>query len=88
MICLSQATKAHPVNTNKAVLDRFLQLEQPKDTCQVEYIWIDGSGEGIRAKGRTLNFVPKEPKGNELHTLHFYHNFIWVGSIVCYMFLF
>ncbi|XP_059139917.1 glutamine synthetase-like [Physella acuta] len=56
------ATKAHPVNTNKAVLDRFLQLEQPKDACQVEYIWIDGSGEGIRAKGRTLNFVPKEPK--------------------------
>ncbi|KAK6979884.1 glutamine synthetase 2 cytoplasmic-like isoform X1 [Biomphalaria glabrata] len=56
------ASKSHPVKTSKTVLKRFLDLEQPKEYCQVEYIWIDGTGEGIRSKGRTLDFVPKEAK--------------------------
>ena len=30
---------------------------------QCMYIWIDGSGEGIRAKTKTVNFAPKLPSG-------------------------
>ncbi|XP_067662321.1 glutamine synthetase-like [Haliotis asinina] len=49
-------------STNKAVLDRFLDLEQPDNLVQAEYIWIDGTGEGIRTKCRTLDSEPKSPE--------------------------
>nr|BAN20347.1 glutamine synthetase 2 [Riptortus pedestris] len=43
---------------NKLVLNRFLSLPQPADKVQAMYVWIDGTGVGLRAKTRTINFVP------------------------------
>ncbi|XP_050389519.1 glutamine synthetase [Patella vulgata] len=48
--------------TNKTVLSKYLELDQPNGKVMAEYLWIDGSGEGIRSKCRTLDFTPKHPK--------------------------
>lgn len=49
--------------TDKAVLDRYMRLPQPEDKVMATYIWIDGTGEYVRTKTRTLNFTPKHPSG-------------------------
>ncbi|RXG53744.1 Glutamine synthetase [Armadillidium vulgare] len=49
-------------NTNKSVYDRFMRLTIPPDKCQALYIWIDGTGENLRSKTRTVEFVPKKPE--------------------------
>ncbi|XP_020285132.1 glutamine synthetase 2 cytoplasmic isoform X2 [Pseudomyrmex gracilis] len=46
---------------DKTILSKYLDLPQPENTIQARYIWIDGTGEGIRSKTRTLDFVPKHP---------------------------
>ena len=50
--------------TDKTILNKFLALPQPEDKIQAKYIWIDGTGEGLRSKTRTVEFIPKDPKGN------------------------
>lgn len=48
---------------NKSILSRYLSIPQPEDKIQAMYVWIDGSGEYVRAKTRTLDFIPKSPSG-------------------------
>jgi len=46
--------------TNKSVIAKYMGLPQG-DRCQVMYVWIDGTGEGLRAKTKTMETEPKKP---------------------------
>uniref|UniRef100_A0A673IAU0 Glutamine synthetase n=1 Tax=Sinocyclocheilus rhinocerous TaxID=307959 RepID=A0A673IAU0_9TELE len=43
---------------NKTLRQQYLSLPQG-NFCQVTYVWIDGSGEGLRNKTRTMDSEPK-----------------------------
>lgn len=47
---------------NKAIADRYSDLEMPEGTLIATYIWIDGTGENLRCKDRTIEAIPQSPK--------------------------
>lgn len=56
-------------NSNKMTLLKYLALPQG-DRVQVMYVWIDGTGEGLRAKTRTETSEPSTPEGTLKHCVH------------------
>ena len=62
----SAAMRGYTAATDKNVLKTFMEMEQPDDKVMAEYIWIDGTGEGIRSKCKTLDFEPKKAEGEIL----------------------
>ena len=48
---------------DKSMTERYLTLPQPDTAVQVMYVWIDGSGENVRCKTKTVDFIPKAAEG-------------------------
>lgn len=58
---MNMATSASS-RLNKVVKQQYMSLPQG-DKAQAMYIWIDGSGEGLRCKTKTLDCEPKTVEG-------------------------
>ncbi|XP_058812801.1 glutamine synthetase 2 cytoplasmic isoform X2 [Topomyia yanbarensis] len=55
---LEESPNAH---INKTLLDKYMSLPLPEGKIIATYIWIDGTGENVRCKDRTLEFIPDKP---------------------------
>ena len=57
------------IETNKTVMSRYRELQTGLEKVLAMYIWIDGSGQNMRCKTRTLDFDPTDPA--QLQTWNF-----------------
>ncbi|KAL4219323.1 hypothetical protein ACF0H5_021903 [Mactra antiquata] len=53
--------KDYSGSLDKTVLNYYMSLEAD-DKVMCEYIWIDGTGQGIRSKCKTLDYEPRKPE--------------------------
>ncbi|XP_072014968.1 glutamine synthetase-like [Amphiura filiformis] len=51
----------YSADLDKSVVKKYLDLTEPEQV-QVMYIWIDGTGQGLRCKSRTLDSEPNSAK--------------------------
>jgi len=57
---MAMTLSGNPALGNKTALQRYLAIPQG-EKVQAMYVWIDGSGEGLRAKTKTMESEPKVP---------------------------
>ncbi|CAH1789635.1 unnamed protein product [Owenia fusiformis] len=46
----------------QSTLNKYMNIPQPEDMVQVMYVWIDGSGQGLRCKTKTVKKEPERPE--------------------------
>jgi glutamine synthetase len=57
LIKISCTTKIRPLD--QLITEKYLSLPQPPNKFLATYIWIDGTGEQVRAKTKTISKVPQ-----------------------------
>lgn len=66
---MAEISSLSTAKLDKRITEHYLTLDQPSDGVQVMYVWVDGTGEHLRCKTRTVEFVPK--KAEELPEWNF-----------------